>query len=73
MLELSKWQLLLITILKIGITSFNTQKIYLTRNHFYLVIKHLEKTGYIRLDKENGNEKFYTLTLKGEILARILR
>jgi expansin (peptidoglycan-binding protein) len=74
LLLLEKWQLLLIHILKHGSTTFNSQQIYKTHEHFYPVVKLLLKKSYITLEKNNdNNEKFYILTLKGEILARILR
>jgi hypothetical protein len=73
MLQLEKWQELLIAFLKYGSLSFSNQRIYNDRNSYYSVVKSLLEAGYIKQESNNDQEKVFSLTLKGEILARILR
>jgi DNA-binding PadR family transcriptional regulator len=73
MLKLEKWQELLLAFLKYGSLSFSQQRTYNSRNAFYSVIKSLLESGYVKNEENHDQEKIYSLTLKGEMLARIIR
>lgn len=55
-----------------GVKTKDTKKIYKSTLSFYKSVKYLQEAGLITKSREKDNTNRYFLTLKGEILARIL-
>ena len=58
--------------LKDGIQLKDARPIYKSYVSFYRATKYLMESGLLRKKRDIRNHSIYTLTLKGEILARVL-